>query len=384
MSQLSKSTRWLWKEMQLGAPSHVQHAVMPSLHRAKEIVRILARPYLTLHELQGQGYNGPLTVTYAGLGYTKPMLESMLFEEVPVEREIARAPFWRLSDLLESSTADLVIVEASKHLVHKLSGRGAIVLPWWVQLELDVRGDWEDVVQRFHTTVRKQELRLVRKHGYEYVVSHSEKDLETFYHDMYLPSVKSRHGSLAIPSSFSETYQYFRHGLLLMIKRDGRYVSGCICFPQQRVVKFGEVGVLDSDMQLMREGAQGAVYYALAHWANQQGYETVDFLGSWPFISSGLFWYKRKWGARVSISPDEHKRIWIRIQRDTPAVFHFLHNNPCVIMNSKGGLSGLIVIDDPNEVRPKTEATWSKLYATPGLDNLAVCSIAGLMGKSIF
>jgi hypothetical protein len=201
---------------------------------------------------------------------------------------------------------------------------------------------------------------------------------------MYLPSVKARHGNLAIPSSFNETYQFFRHGLLLMIKRDGRYVSGCVCSAQQRAVKFVEVGVLDGDMQLMREGAQGAVYYALAHWANQQGYEFVDLLGAWPFISSGVFWYKRRWGATVSLSPDEHKRIWIGIKRNTPAVSRFLKSNPCVVVDGKGNLQGLIVTDDPDNVTPDMEATWNKMYATPGLCGFLNCSVSDLMHKDLF
>jgi len=357
----------------------VHRTVMPQLHKAKEIVRILTHPYLTLYELQGQGEAGPLTVTYGGLGYAKPMLESMLFTEEPTEQVIGRVPVWRLDEVPELSSGDLVIVEASKHLIRRLPRHGAIVLPWWIQLVLDVRGEWEDVMQRFHRTIRKQELRLVRKHGYDYVVSHSAKDFEMFYNDMYMPSVKARHGSLASISPVGEAYQCFRRGWLFLIKRDGRYVSGCICYAQGDVVRFSDVGVLNGDAQLIHKGAQGAVYYAMVHWANQQGYAAVDFLGSWPFMSSGMFWYKRKWGAVVSISPHQHKRIWIRVQRNTPAVSQFLKSNPCVIIDSRGKLQGLVVTDDPETVTPKTEATWQKLYATPGLNGLLVRSVTDLI-----
>lgn len=149
-------------------------------------------------------------------------------------------------------------------------------------------------------------------------------------------------------------------------------------------MRFSDVGVLNSDEQLMREGAQGAVYYAMIHWANQHGYAAVDLLGSWPFLSSGMFWYKRKWGAEVGLSPHQHKRIWIRIQRNTPAVSQFLKSNPCIIMDGREKLQGLIVTDGADDVTPEAEATWHKSYATPGLSDLLICSVMDLMEMSVF
>ncbi|MFQ5612895.1 MAG: GNAT family N-acetyltransferase [Anaerolineae bacterium] len=374
MGNLSELGKRLWIEMQVSTPPFVQRTLIPRLHTAKEFARVLARPYLTLYELQGQGQEGPLSVVYAGLGYARPMLESLLFVEAPQAREIGRLPPWRLHEVSRLPDSDLVIVEATKHLIDRLPRQQALVLPWWIDLILDVRGDWESLKQRFHRSVRGQDLRRVRKFGYEYDVSHRDEDFEAFYHKMYLPSMEARHGGLSAPLPQDEAYQYFRHGWLLMLRREGRYVAGCICYAQGDAVKFREIGVLDGDLQLMREGAQGAVYYAMVHWANQQGYAAVDFLGSWPYMSSGIFRYKRKWGSAVSLSPHEHKRIWIKIQRATPAVCRFLEHNPCVVIDAEGKLHGLIVTPDPDGVTAEMEAKWRSLYETPGLENLLIRS----------
>lgn len=82
----------------------------------------------------------------------------------------------------------------------------------------------------------------------------------------------------------------------------------------------------------------------------------------------------------MSVPAHEHKRIWIGIQRDTPAVSQFLKSNPCVIVDGKEELQGLVVTDDPGGVTPKAEATWHKLYATPGLAGLRTRSVTDLMG----
>ena len=78
---------------------------------------------------------------------------------------------------------------------------------------------------------------------------------------------------------------------------------------------------------------------------------------------NSIFRNKRKWGAAVSVPPDEHKQIWINIRHDTPAVAHFLSSNPCVILGAEQRLNGLFVTDDPQDVTPKTEKKWHKLYA---------------------
>jgi hypothetical protein len=130
---------------------------------------------------------------------------------------------------------------------------------------------------------------------------------------------------------------------------------------------------------LMKEGAMGALYISLIRWANQAGYKTVDFLGCLPYLHWGIFQYKRKWGTTISISPHSHKQIWLRFQRDTPAVRHFLEDNPCVIIDENGDLQGLIVIDDPDDVTPEVEARWHKQCFTPGMKGLLIRSVADFL-----
>lgn len=384
MGKLLESSRILWIEAQLRAPPLVQRNVIPRLHKAKEIIRSLIKPYLTVYQLQGQGQGGSLTVILASSGDSKPFLKSILFANEPLEREMGRVPVSRLSELASTLSGDIVIIEAATHLVRRLPRQNAFVMPPRVELMLDVQGDWQDVRRRLHRSVRFHDLRLIRKYGYEYETSHSDQDFELFYHDMYLPSMQVRHAELASPESFREAYQYFRHGWLFLVKRDGNYVSGGLCQARQGVVNFKLTGVIKADEQLMHEGAQAAVYYAVIHWANQEGYETVNFEGCRSYVGTGLFQYKRKWGSAVNLPPHQHKQIWIKVLRNTPAVFRFLRDNPCIIFDEKGKLQALIVTEDPAGVTPEIEATWRKKYETPGLNGLLILSMADLLKEPTY
>jgi hypothetical protein len=368
-------TRNVWLKAQLEAPPSVQRTVIPHLHEAKEIVRLLVMPYLPVYQLQGQGQGGPLAVTYIGLQFAKPFLKDLLFTEEPQEQKVKGIPFWRRRELLDLFPSDIVIVEAAEHLIRRLPRHNAMVLPHFIRHVVDVRGDWQDVQRRFHKTVRKNELRWIRKYGYKYDLSYARGDFEYFYHQMYLPTMKDRHGKLALPMSFGEAYQYFRHGWLFRVHRAGDWTSGMVCHLQQNTIMAQVLGVKDADVQLITEGVIGALYYAAIHWANQNGYEAVNFLGTNPFLAIGVFQHKRKWGAMVRVPSNLHRQIWIRIRHHTPAVSQFLKENPCIVVDEDGELHGLIIVDDLRSVSAGTKEEWERRYSTPGLSSLLIRSV---------
>jgi hypothetical protein len=376
MNKAPEFIRNLWIKAQLKAPPTVRRSVILRLHEAKEIVRLLTRPYLPVYQLQGQGQGGPLVVTYVGLEFAKPNLKSILFIEDPVEQQVGRIPFWRHDGLANLPSSDIIVVEATKHLIHKLPCQNAIVLPSYVHHILDVRGDWQDIKSHFRKSVR-HELRLTRKYGYQYTVSHDDRDFEMFYHDMYVPTMKNRHGSLASLMSFSEAHQFFRNGLLFLVERDGQRVCGSVCHIEQDTVRYLIIGVINGDQRMMREGAIGALNCLRIQWASQHGYKAVNFLGSGiPRLNGGMFQHKRKWGTAISVPPHLHRQIWINIRENTPAVSRFLKENPFVVVDKKGELHGLIIVDDPHNVPAKARKEWEKRYVTPGLTSLLIRSVS--------
>ncbi|GIK41910.1 MAG: hypothetical protein BroJett011_57430 [Chloroflexota bacterium] len=385
MKSLFELSRDLWVEAQLRAPDWAQRSVIPYLHGAKELMRL--RPYLTIYRLSGHNQGGPLTVDYVGLDYLsglldnpftdyRPTLVRNLFAEAPTIKEIGRVALWQAGTLTNLPGNDLVIVLGSQYLIRSLPRQNAIVQPFFVRMLLNVRGDWDDVKRRFHKNVRDYQLRLVRKYGYEYEVSPREEDFEMFYHQMYSPTMAQRHHELASPMSVEEARQNFQRGFLHLIKRDGQYVAGGLSYPQGRIIRFRLIGVVNADEQLMREGALGAYYYAITHWANQEGYDYVSFGDSAPHLADGILQHKRRWGAAATCSDTSQQRIWLKVKRDTPAVRQFFKDNPLIIIGERGQLQGLIVTDEPDKVTEATRQDWEKQYATSGLEKLLICSVA--------
>jgi hypothetical protein len=380
MNRLVDFARRIWISIQLSSPK-VLRGLFPLLHEAKEIVRLLVKPYLPVYRLEGQGHDGPLSVVFAGREFVKPFLKERLFVEEPLERHAGRIAFWRRRELANLS-ADMVIVASATHVIRRLPRENVIVIPESVTLVLDVRGSWDDVLGRFRKTVRRNALRQIRKLGYAYDVSHDARDFEEFYDEMYLPTVAVRHEELPLPMDREEARQYFRRGWLFRVQREGRWVSGGVSHRDGDMLMLDIIGVRGGDMQLIEDGAMSARRYAAIEWAHHNGFQYVNFLSSGPYLSSGQFQSKRKWGTTVIVPPRLHRQVWIKIGRKSPAVARFLKDNPLIVIDHAGHLHGLVVVDDVRTVTAAMQAEWQKKYATPGLRNLLMCSIDDLVDAS--
>ena len=379
MSKLLEWARWLWLETNLAAPPIAQKTMIPRLREAKELARLLLRPYLTVYQWRGQGQGGPLVVNYAGTGDAKSFLQSELYAEEPVEIQIDRVPFWRINELSNPSTNDITIIEANSRLIHRLPNQNTFIMPVFIEMLLDVQGDWEVVKGHFRKSVQKERQR-VKAYGYQYAISRSDLDFKKFYHDMY------RHGAEAVLMSEDEAYQYFRHGLLFLVERDGQRVSGGVCHLGQDTVRFIVIGVINGDQQLIKEGAIGALNYLRIQWANQSGYKTID-LGYQRPVMGSLFHNKRKWGTLVKAPLDLKQQIWLKLWRNTPAVYQFMKDTQWLVMNKEHQLYGLVTTDAPETAKIEHEAEWRKNFETPGLKGMLIRSMPDFFdgtAKSIF
>lgn len=364
----------LWLNFQLKSPPFIRQKLIPHLHDLKEIARLVTRIYLPVTRWQGHGQEGLLTVTYIGFGYAKPFLKGAIFTEEPNEELVTRIPFWRCSQAIKTITTDLVIVENSKHFIHRLPSQNAIIFPQHVEHVIDVRGDWLDVQSRFRKNFRK-ELKQVHKYDYECDLSREIKDFEEFYDYMYAPTTQERHSNRSMPISAREAYQYFRHGALFRVKRNGEWIAGGIFHPEGKTLILDMGGVKEGNMEFIREGVNNARLYATVQWANQNGYEDVNLLGSGPRLKGGLFQFKRKWGGSVTISPYLHRLIWLSVRRNTPAVRKFLKDTPIITVDKARRLGILVTVDNPEELSADTVQYWEKQYVTPGVSNFLIRSV---------
>lgn len=370
---LSRRAQYLWIRAQIRAPVLLQDRIVPALHGAKEVARLLVRPRLPVDRLEGLGQGGPLSVHYAGFAFARTFVEGLFFAAKPAARRLGAVPFWQRAALTQTD-ADVAIVASTGWLIRGLPRRNALVLPEFVHHELDLTGDWQGVQRRFHSSVRRDQ-RLARRYDYQYELSHDRRDLETFYHQMYLPTVSNRYGEQGSPMPLGEAYEYLDRGMLFMVTRDGQWVSGSLCYAKQGVLRFMIMGVLNGDQELIKEGAVGAMNCLRLQWAHQSGYRAVNFLGTNPYLDDGLFQYKRKWGTAVRVPPSLHRRIWLQVRQVTPAVADWLKLHPLIVLDEDHALHGLITVDDVAQVTAEMRNEWTKHYMTPGLKSLLVYTV---------
>jgi hypothetical protein len=375
MQRLSSLGRQLWIGAQLSAPPLLQRAIIAPLLANKESIRSLLRPFFDVYEFQGQNQAGTLTASYIGTNTSLRFLRKKLFEGDSTKTKVGQIPIWQIHKLAHLPDCDVVIIEAGKQLVNRLPWEKAMVLPSYVHMQVDIRGPWADVRKRFGKGAL-DDLRLTRKYGYTYRVTHSWQDFDQFYDEMYVPTMKDRHGEYNSPMSKSVAFAYFSRGILLLLEKHGKSIAGGISCPQQKMLKYVLMGILNADARLIKEGAIGALTNLSMQWANREGFETFNFLVTEPYLNSGIFQWKRKWGSRVTIPVSDNKRIWIKIRRHTSAVAQFLKENPAIIVDTDDALHGLIITDNPTDVRAEDKEEWQKKYATPGLNSLLIRSPA--------
>ncbi|NJN92875.1 MAG: hypothetical protein HC875_01660 [Anaerolineales bacterium] len=118
----------------------------------------------------------------------------------------------------------------------------------------------------------------------------------------------------------------------------------------------------------------------LIKWANEAGFETFNFGDSGPFLAGGIFQYKRKWGAKVVA---RNRRVWLKVQRNNPAVCQLLKDHPIITVDKTGDLHGLIIVNNSREIDASDEVEMQRKYATPGLNSLLIRSMADLVVEPI-
>lgn len=369
--RLFQTARTVWHSIQRGAPAWAEPKLLPALHQMKDAVRLLLKPTLvTRHFHESGDGDGPKAI---GVGLTSfGGLLPRVLTQWPTERSGNEASFWRIRTIGLGESVDLVAVEGPLLLTKALPRRNTLMLPRCVWHTLEVTGAWEDVCRRFHQSIRKNELRLIRKHGYRFEMSRDAGHFEHFFERMYLPTVRSRHRGAAMPTNRAKAREFFEHGFLVRVLKDGTWIAGALCEERANGLQFCLVGLSGSGENLLRQGAMAATYLGVIYWANRLGFRRVHFSASKPFLGDGILQHKRKWGTSISLPVEDQFRIWIRIRRYTPEIHRLLTSNPMITVDNGGRLHGLVSLNCLDDWTKAQAIQWRRRFNMPGLTTIRV------------
>ncbi|MFO0754195.1 MAG: GNAT family N-acetyltransferase [Thermodesulfovibrionales bacterium] len=240
----------------------------------------------------------------------------------------------------------------------------------WVHQLLDTASPWEELYGRFHRNPRET-VRKVRKHGFAFRISRTPEDFELFYHTMYLPLARRQHGALAHIDSYREMRSFFRKGFLLLVMEKERAVAGGLSVPRGDTLVFRRVGVLNGDRELIRRGAQAAVYHYMIRHAYENTFRTLDLMKSRSFLNDGVYVHKREWGAAVRPDDEKGKDMFFFLLSRSPENARFFELNPPILTGSDG-LSACTGWNSSSPLLPEQEADLWNRFRAPGIEDLEV------------
>jgi Acetyltransferase (GNAT) domain len=310
---------------------------------------------------------------YVGEPKFQAYLFDLVFAEEPRIGRSWRAPLSRLGELFAKQEFDLGVALVPNQYEASLRGAYSYRGTKNVRQETDISAPWEELVRTWQN--HSETARRIRKGGLQSRISHDPADFEIFYHRMFLPHVRKQYGDRAYVDPYAEVRPWFDRGLLVLVEQGGNPVAGGLCAIEGDTLVFYRTGVLEGDYELVKKGAQAAIYYFMLQYAKEQKLARVNFLMSHAFAHNGVYKHKAGWGAKTS--PDEKAAYSLLyfIPEGNAKAISFLEKNPIIVAGENGSLNVVTGWTGAADTVPKAEIL--RTCAAPGIHRVLVRTATG-------
>ncbi|MFG1644252.1 GNAT family N-acetyltransferase [Amycolatopsis sp. NPDC049252] len=318
--------------------------------------------------------DGGFSLRYQGFPEGLKYIVPYPSEQGGLVAEPPRRTGWQaIRDGVTEPAADLLLVGCSTRRVRRLPAQRSLVLPFRVNLLLDVGADIDAMYRRVSRRQRREFAASRRKHEWTAEISHDEADLDFFYERMHRPAMALRHGEQTRSTDRDiALHCLFHKGFLLFVTEGGKRVTGVLCRLDDhgRTLRMRLLGVLDGDETHYRSGAVKAVYYLTMEWAAAHGVTRIDFAGADPFPGRGVYQFKSRFHPITALPADHHRdrRVYVRIDADTPRVRDFLVATPMIAVDDSGRLVATYFRDAVRHERTDVVAEGPGVHATRVID----------------
>lgn len=236
------------------------------------------------------------------------------------------------------ASADLTIVRVDRLSAQRFLGKDYLAVPEWVGMRLAVPDDLDALV-RGNRSIR-EDMRLVRRHKLQPLLTEGEERFQEFYDSMYLPFSRARHGAMAFIKSRHDLRRRLRTGGILWITRDNHPLAGMLFERINATLDLQAIGMATGELPLKKRGIMAALYYYSIAYARQLKCAEVDFRGVRPSLHDGLLRYKRKWGNTLYDKTDTYYDLLVRWNVVNGVVKDFLSHTG-LIFREEGRLSAI-------------------------------------------
>lgn len=282
------------------------------------------------------------TLLYVGRGLNLPHFKKKYFKEVEIvqSRKANLFTFRKHMAAIEGE-ADVTFVDIGWPYNGLINKNGDfLVLPDWVCMVTPLADTWEETVQGFRKTMRKNIGRLIRKNEYQCQATTDPDEIKAFYDEYYQAFINSRYSGEVFMTPRLQVERRARQGVILKVMGPDGPVAGGVYFPQGDQFCLLISGMPEALVDNPPEAAISALYYFSIRFAFDNGFKAVNFMGTRAFPDDGLFQFKRKWGAELkdAFSIDA---ILFRPANNSPKAARFCELFPFIVR--RGEELGLVL-----------------------------------------
>jgi hypothetical protein len=304
-----------------------------------------------------------LAIVYSGIERNKNYFANLAFGGFHVENHIGKGWLWQVPKKVANSDYSLEITEIRKGLRRLFQKKGYVYIPQWIDLEADISGDISSLVSL------KSDMRRIRNRGLHFEVKNELSHYRSFYENMHIPYIKRIYGNTALIPSHQSFEKKFQNCELILIKKEGKHIAGCVIRYNKNRAGLYILGVKDGNRDFVQEGALVASYYFPICHLKEKGYQKVSLGGARPFVKDGVLVYKKKWHPSIE-GPAEYGFL-LNVMSMTAGVKGFLINNPFIYLDGNK-FNGAMFMDTNELLCEKTLEADCKKYSLKGLSRLVI------------
>ncbi len=320
-----------------------------------------------------------LSMTYFGNECNLSFLLRSVFESHRPAVDLGRKYIWQASALLRDSyhKADVVVIDVPwPYDIDCDDSLNIMEVPSWVRQEVQLPEQPDQFFSGLHRSVRGEQMRKIRKHGLGYKVTQDPKAIREFYSTMYVPYIRRRFGETAALAPEKRLLSFARKGALLQVTHNREIIAGAVLIRSGDSLQSFCMGIRGTD-KAIDSSATSALYFFRLSYAFQEGCRTIDFCGSRPLLTDGVFETKRRWGATV-VDDFSLESLLIHPKNFGPGVQAFLRACPWIARQGDR-LVGKVMLSGSATGTEAAQQDYGRL-GCQGLDELQVFTPDGTTG----
>lgn len=228
-------------------------------------------------------------------------------------------------------------------LTSHVFGREWHIMPLFVDCLVDLRKPISELIT---SKGAKDDLRIARRLGYRFEIPRDDAAIHEFFHQMLVPTVKTRHEERAFLSQWANIEHIYKSGVLISAHLEDQWAGAILlALEDAKIVRIANIGWRHGEDQWLKKGIVAALYHQSFIWAQQNGYNLINLGSSNPFANDGPLNFKLKWGATL-VAPElkvahggvegAHAFVGARFDLGSSAAQSFLSSTP--MLEYSGGV----------------------------------------------